>query len=159
MKNLFLSILSAATLGACNFVNLKPDSMDKSETIFALYGGYQMRHAVKQELENRGWDVTVGRKRGAVSMGGSEYESAGFANMDPMDARYIIQVREITPGRGVTIFQLDPFICVFNGFHWWIFNVSIADQETGEELLSWSGRGCMNGNIRRFNRYMNRLEK
>ena len=52
-----------------------------------------------------------------------------------------------------------PIWCIFNGFWWWHFNVSIADNKTGEELLNWSGRGCRNSSIRKLNRYLEKLEK
>ena len=49
--------------------------------------------------------------------------------------------------------------CIFNGFWWWNFNVSIADQKTGEELLTWRGRGCANSSVRLLNKILDDMEK
>jgi len=154
MKTNKFLILSAVTLAACNSVNLKPDSMDKSELVFAQPGGYQMRHAIKTALEERGYKVVVGRQSNFIA----DEEFTNFVKTDTMGARYVVRVQEIISIPSWAI-NLDPFICLFNGYQWWTFNVSISDQKTGEELLAWTGRGCADGNIHRLNRLMDRLEK
>ena len=109
-----------------------------------------MRFAAKQILEERGYNVTVGRAQN--TFGSTSDEFTDIVAIDTMGARYILRTQE-RPER------FAPIVCIFNGFWWWRFNVSIADQKTGEELLAWTGRGCADGNIRRLNRLMDRLEK
>ena len=142
-------IIFALLLPACNAVNVKPNTLDKSQTIYAAdRGGYTMKFAAKQALGERGYKIVVGKAKNTI--GGDEFIDL-VAN-DTLNARYILKVNEQAP-------RFSPVICAFNGFWWWRFNVSIADQKTGEELLAWTGRGCANGNLRRLNRIMDELEK
>ena len=46
--------------------------------------------------------------------------------------------------------RFRPIWCVFNGFWWWRFYVSIVEQQTGDEILTWTGRGCANSTIRKM---------
>ena len=146
MKN-FAPVFFAAALAGCNSVNIKPGTLDKSETIFADRGGYSMKHALKQELEERGHKVIVGK-----FVDGASNEEFSWEKSDPMGARYVVRVQERAP-------RFSPLICLFNGWRWWVFNVSIADQKTGEELLAWTGRGCASANVRRLRRLMDEVEK
>ena len=147
MKRMAIIFLAAA-LSACNSVNVKPHSLDKSETIYAWYGGYHMRHAVKAELENRGYKVVVEQTDDEFS------DTTKKAAKDMKGARYLLRVRE--PDKTA---RFAPVWCAFNGFWWWTFDVSISDQKTGEELLSWTGRGCANGNLQRLEKIMDKIEK
>ena len=148
MKKFAAAFAILVSLSACNYVNLKPNSLDKSEKIYAMdRGGYTIRFAAKQELENRGYKVVVGKVTN--NFNGENFD---LVSADTMGARYVMKIQE-QPQR------FSPVICLFGGFWWWRFNVSIADQKTGEELLAWTGRGCANGNLRRLNRIMDKLEK
>jgi hypothetical protein len=140
-------IFAAGLLAACNVVNIKPHSLDKSQLIYADRGGYSMKFAVKQELEDRGYKITVGKNKGVGSN-----EDSSWSNDDPLGAKYVIKVQEKIP-------DFSPLVCLFGGFYWWHFNVSIADQKTGEELLAWTGRGCQGNAIRRLRRLMDKLEQ
>ena len=80
-------ILIAALLPACNAVNLKPNSLDKSETVYAQRGGYTMRFAAKQELEERGYKIVVGKA--TRSSDGDFYDAI---TSDIGDARYVLRV-------------------------------------------------------------------
>ena len=146
----FAIVFVGAAMAACNAVNIKPGTLDKSQTIYALYGGYHMRFAVKQELEERGYKVVVGQAKDSLS----DDEFFGAVKDDTKGARYVLRVRE--PNKTA---YFAPIICSFNGFWWWVFDMSIMDQKTGEELLAWTGRGCANGNLRRLNRFMDEVEK
>lgn len=110
-----------------------------------------MRRAAKDVLEQRGYQVVVGKAtNGAIKSDDSadiEYDSYTV----PGDARYVMTIREREEG-----FR-TPW-CMFNGFWWWRFNVSIADQETGKEILAWVGHGCANSSTRLFNKILDQLE-
>jgi hypothetical protein len=143
-----IAILSAVLLSACNSINIKPHTLDKSQLVYADRGGYSMKFAVKKELEDRGYKIIVGKAKNTIA-------SDDFANIvaaDTMNAKYIVKVSEKDP-------SFSPVVCLLGGFYWWRFNVSISDQKTGEELLAWTGRGCANGALRRLRRLMSELEK
>ena len=144
MKKLLIIFL----LAACNAVSIKPHSMDKSRIIFADRGGYTMKYAAKDELEKRGYKINVGEYKGGAE--GDDVE-IDFSSI-PKNARYALKVKEKDA-------SFSPLICMFGGFYWWRFNVSIADNETGEELLAWTGRGCRNWALRRLRRLVAELEQ
>lgn len=154
MKNYAIICLTVVTaLGGCNSVYVKPNTLDKHDVIYVDRGGYQLQHAIKQQLEDRGYNVTVGYKKSSV---GTTYIASDDANSvlsasDVGHARYIIQISERTP-------VFNPFWCPFNGFWWWRFNMSIADNKTGREILGWSGRGCANSSLRKLNNILDKME-
>ena len=140
-------------LSACNSVYLKPETLDKTDVIYVDRGGYQMQHAIKQKLEERGYNVTVGYKKsstGTTYISSDDVESIISAS-DVGRARYIIQISEKSP-------RIAPIWCVFNGFWWWRFNISIADNKTGQEILGWSGRACQNSSLRMLDNMLDQLE-
>ena len=55
--------------------------------------------------------------------------------------------------------KFRPVWCVLNGFWWWNFNLSVVNQQTGEEILAWTGRGCANSTLRKLDRILDKLEK
>ncbi|MDR1826479.1 MAG: hypothetical protein LBQ49_02180 [Rickettsiales bacterium] len=144
-------VVLALLLSACNSIHMKPRSLDKSETIYAWYGGYHMRHAVKSELDARGYNVVVGKLKNSITDTGDHVVSMADI-IDMQGARYVFRVREHNK-------RFAPLWCMFNGFYFWVFDVSIADQKSGEEILSWSGRGCAYGNLSRLKSIMDELEK
>ena len=128
--------------------------MEPGVKVYAVRGGYGMKRSVKMELEKRGYDVSVGKLSSAGS-GDSESSLSSYEydrSQIPNDVKYTVRIYE----RSET---LRPIWCLFNGFWWWNFNVSIADQKTGEEILAWRGRGCANSSMRRLNRILKKLEK
>jgi hypothetical protein len=139
-------------MAGCNTMYVKPETLDKTKTIYADRGGYSMRLNIKNRLEKRGYKVIVGK---AASM--KTYDDAtGDNEMEidtsyTMNARYVVKVRERRE-------DFRPVWCVFNGFWWWNFNVSIADQKTGEELLTWQGRGCANSSLDKLDAVLDELE-
>ncbi len=141
------------TLSACNSVYTKPGTLDKNDVIYVDRGGYQMQHEIKNLLEKRGYNVTVGYKKNVVGSTRIESEdSESVISKSPDNhARYIVSIRERTP-------RFNPFWCPFNGFWLWRYSVSIADNKTGQEILGWAGRGCANSSLRKLDKILDELE-
>jgi len=148
-KFLLLPIL---LLVACNSVYVKPDSLDKSAVIYTQRGGYTMKRSIKEALEERGYTVVVGKMKSGTYMDGEEMETDIERNEIPAGVHYIVKTSERRE-------RFNPFWCPFNGFWWWNFNVSIADQKTGEEIMTWRGRGCAHSSIDKLNKILDELEK
>jgi len=148
-KFLLLPIL---LLAACNSVYVKPYSMDKNQTVYSQRGGYGMRRSIKESLEKRGYNVIVGKLRSNSYFVGENEDGDIERNDIPQNTRYIVKVNERRE-------KFNPIWCPFNGFWWWNFNVSIADQKTGEEIMTWRGRGCANSSLRKLNVILDKLEK
>ena len=141
-------ILSCLILGACNSVYMKPHTLDTNAMIYAPRGGYSMQRSIKETMESRGYDVTVGRLRAE-----KQSEEIDFQTYEiPSNAKYVVYVKERKE-------VLRPIWCALNGFWWWNFNASITDKATGHEILSWRGRGCQNSSIRKLNAILDELEK
>lgn len=154
MKSLFYGLIATLTLAACNSVYINPDAkMDQGAHIYAAdRGGYSMRRSIKHELESRGYKISVGRAiRNRSAEGDNGYDIETETAIVPKDARYFLKTRE----REETF---RPIWCALNGFWWWNFNVSIADQKTGAELMTWRGRGCANSSLRMLNNIIDKLE-
>ena len=126
--------------------------MEPKTKIYADRGGYAMERSIKEALENRGYNVNVGKLRALHKRGGDDIGFSITSSELPFDIRYIVRVDERRE-------KFNPFWCPFNGFWWWNFNVSIADQKTGSEILSWRGRGCANSSVRKLNSILDELEK
>lgn len=144
-------ILIVLLLAGCNSVYVKPESIAPNSTIYADRGGYTMRRVIKEELEKRGHTVVVG----TATANEISDDDAGNIDIDtyvvPDDARYAIKIKERQE-------KFAPLWCVFNGFWWWRFNVSIADQHTGQEILTWFGYGCANSSVRKLNKILDSME-
>lgn len=144
---IIISILLCFMLTACNSVYYKPHTLDKSQTVYASRGGYSMQRSIKQTMEERGYNVRVGTLK-------TEYlgEDSDFQTFDiPRKTKYVVAVKERKE-------ILRPIWCMFNGFWWWNFNVSIIDRTNNNEILSWRGRGCVNSSIRKMNDIFDKLE-
>ncbi|MDR1207149.1 MAG: hypothetical protein LBK26_01930, partial [Rickettsiales bacterium] len=61
-------LLLPLAIAACNHARIKPGTMDKNETVYALRGGYSMKHAIKENLEKRGFVVKVGKSKTSKSI-------------------------------------------------------------------------------------------
>jgi hypothetical protein len=145
-------ILPILFLAACNSVYVKPNTMEPGTTVYAQRGGYTMRRSIKEALESRGYDVVVGKMKSISVFAGDEVESDIERKEIPKSARYVIKVAERRE-------KFFPLWCPFNGFWWWNFNVSIADQKTGTEIMTWRGRGCADSSIQKLNTILDELEK
>ena len=138
-------IVLCFVLTGCNSVYLKPGTLDTSQLIYASRGGYSMQRSIKQTMEERGYDVNVGKLvRVSEVTGGEGYQI-------PKSAKYAVNVKERKE-------ILRPIWCLFNGFWWWNFNVSIIDRSNNNEILSWRGRGCQNSSLRKLNEVLDQLE-
>lgn len=142
-----LAILSVIFLTACNSVYVKPNSLDPNNKIFVPRGGYTMKRSVKIALQNRNYNIHVGRLTRASDSSEMDFETY----IVPTDAKYSVRVQE----RSETF---RPIWCIFNGFWWWNFNVSIVEQKNGTEILSWRGRGCQNSSLRKLDSLLDTME-
>lgn len=152
MKAAIVMACAAFSLCACNSITVKQNTMEPDNKIYADRGGFTMQRSIKDELERRGYDVVVGKALKSRAYYNDESELEIETANIPSDARYYVKVHERRE-------KLRPFWCALNGFWWWNFNVSIADQKTGEELMTWRGRGCADSSMRLLRRTLNKLEK
>lgn len=152
MKNIIMMIMITLSLAACNSVSMTPASIEPGAKVFADRGGYSMRRSIKERLEKRGYNVVVGNATTSRDITNDSGDSIDIeSSRIPKDVRYFIKVRE----RRETF---NPFWCPLNGFWWWNFNVSIADQKTGDELMTWRGRGCANSSLRKLDQILDMME-
>ena len=152
MKNLALLFTVVCICAGCNSVYLKPNTLDTEQIIFADRGGYSMRRSVKQTMEERGYKIIVGKAHTTKEWTDTDVEAELDTTLVPTSAKYVVRVKERRE-----IFR--PVWCALNGFWWWNFNISIADQVSGEEILSWRGRGCANSSIRKLNHVLDQIEQ
>jgi len=149
-----LIILAAVLLSACNYMHVKPGTLDKNEVIYVERGGWHLQHHIKELLEDRGYNVIVGAKRATSkpTFITSQDVDIVFSTSDVGQSRYIVQISEASQ-------TFAPWWCMFNGYWWWRFNVSIADNKTSKEILGWSGRGCANSSLRKLHDALDELER
>ncbi len=138
-----IAILSLLGLTACNSVYVKPNSLDPNQKMFVPRGGFTMERSIKLTMQNRGYNIYNG-KLIRISKSSESYEL-------PSSVKYSVRVDERSE-----IFR--PIWCMFNGFWWWNFNVSIVEQKTGTEILSWRGRGCQNSSLRKLDDLLDTME-
>lgn len=141
----FVSVLLCLVLCGCNSVYMKPHTLDTNELIYAPRAGYSMARSIKEVMENRGYNINVGKLIRVSELSGNEAYSI------PSNAKYAVNVKERNE-------ILRPVWCAFNGFWWWNFNVSIIDRTNNNEILSWRGRGCANSSVRKLNDIFDKLE-
>ena len=149
------TIIPILLLGACNSMYVKPNTMEQGQVVYTQRGGYSMKRSIKEHMEDRGYIVRVGKAKAGRSLGadGGEFDSIDYdINEVPANTRYVVKVVERRE-----IFM--PYWCTFNGFWWWNFNVSIADQKNGEEIMTWRGRGCATSSLQKLDRALDELEK
>lgn len=154
-KLIMYGILLAITITGCNSVYISPNSqINKNTKIYVPRGGYTMARSIKQELEQRGHTVYVGKLFKEITTdditsddGGNNLEKV----LVPNSVKYVVKVKERKE-------KFRPIWCVANGFWWWNFNVSITEQSTGHELMTWRGRGCANSSMRKLRAILNYME-
>lgn len=142
---LIVFIVLCLSLTGCNSVYMKPGTMDTSKVFYAPRGGYSMQRSIKEVMEERGYNINVGKLVRVSEVSGSETYQI------PKDAKYAVNVKERSE-------KLRPIWCIFNGFWWWSFNVSIIDRSNNNEILTWRGRGCANSSLRKLNNILGELE-
>lgn len=143
-------IIVAIALAGCNSVYIKPGTLNPEETVYVDRGGYTMRRGIKQQMEKRRYNVVVGRAKSSRDIDGDTDITMDSTTI-PKGAKYVVKISERKE-------MFRPIWCAFNGFWWWNFNVSIADQTTGKEILSWRGRGCENSSLRKLDNILDELE-
>ena len=151
-RNFIILAAALPALCACNSIHMKPDSLDTGTTIYADRGGHSMLHNIKHQLENRGFDIVVGKAKSAEDIGDASSSIKIDKSVVPNNAQYIVKVSESEE-------KFRPIWCALNGFWWWNFSVSIADQHNGQEILSWRGRGCANSSLRKLNAILDKMEQ
>ena len=142
---IFGLILLCFMMCGCNSVYLKPHTLDTNALIYTPRAGYSMARSIKEVMDTRGYDVSVGKLVRVSEISGNEMYQI------PNNAKYAVNVKE----RSET---LRPIWCAFNGFWWWNFNVSVINRTNNEEILSWRGRGCANSSIKKLNEIFDELE-
>lgn len=152
-RNLML-LMIVGILGACNHVHMKPGTLDKNEVFYVDSGGNLMQLGTKQLMAERGYNITVGHKKSSVSSTyiTAEGTDSKISESEIGKAKYIVFISE-------SVNKFRPIWCSLNGFWWLRFNISIADNTTGEEVLHWTGRGCANSSLRKLDKILDRLEK
>ena len=143
----FAFIILCLSLSGCNSIYMKPGTLDKSQSIYATRGGFSMRRSVKEILDKRGYNVSVGSLKTESAFDDGDIQTFTV----PQKAQYVVYVKERKE-------FLRPIWCMFNGFWWWNFNLSITNKNTGTEILSWRGRGCANSSLRKLNAVLDELE-
>lgn len=147
----FLPLFAIFTLAACNHVYMKPETLDKASDIYTTRGGYNMRQATKERLEQRGYNIKIGKVKSTNNIVETDlFDYERFTV--PADAQYMLTISERSE-------KFRPIWCALNGFWWWNFNVSIVNQQSGEEILAWTGRGCANSTLRKLDKILDKLEK
>ena len=153
MTKVLLSIVLLLSVSACNSIYVKPNSLDKNEIVYADAGGDLMRLKTKEIMEDMGYKLTIGHHKATISTTyiTAEGDESVLAATDLSKARYIVFMKEKNP-------KFRPVWCSLNGFWWSKFNLSISDNETGQELLHWTGRGCVNSSVRKLKKILNQME-
>lgn len=144
--------MTCVLLTACNSISVKHDTMIPGKIVYADRGGYTMQREIKNELERRGYKVVVGKALKSRAYYNDDSELEIETSSIPANARYYVKVRERRE-------KFRPIWCSLNGFWWWNFNVSIADQQTGTELMTWRGRGCADSSKRLLRQALDTMEK
>jgi hypothetical protein len=149
--------LSLTLLFGCNSMYIKPGTLDPTQPIYSVAGGFGMKRSIKERMEMRGYNVFIGKQTVSRAFGDSENGSLSMNEYKMENVRYVVNVME----RQEKVIMLETFFvpwCLFNGFWQWNFNVSIGDQQTGEEIFTWRGRGCQNSSLRKLDRALDELE-
>ena len=144
----FIFILLCLILCGCNSIYYKPNTLDTSAVIYTPRGGYSMKRSIKQVMDERKYKINVGSLQKIKESDPEDTEEYSI----PKNVRYAVRVAERKE-------ILRPIWCMFNGFWWWNFSVSITDKNTSEEILSWRGRGCANSSMRKLNDILDKLKQ
>ncbi len=154
-----VALLPLVALTACNTVSMAPHSLDTHKKIYIDTNGESMRYYLKEEMEKRGYDVTVGKttavQKTTTNIQGDKEGRVSTTTIN--GARYIATVNEYDVGQYMR--YIGRPLCMFNGWKWVDFNVSIADNETGKEILYWSGMGCKGTVKSNITEVLDELEK
>nr|MBQ0090988.1 hypothetical protein [Candidatus Enterousia merdequi] len=107
----------------------------------------------------RGYNVTVGKKTQVNKVDYAFNEANAAVSTTSTDgARYVATINEYPNTEYMIVLSRFP-LCMFNGWSWWDFSLSIADNQTGKEILNWSGMGCKGTVKSDLKRLLDELEK
>lgn len=134
-------------LASCNSVYLQPGTLDTNALIYTPRGGFTIQRSIKQVMDERGYKTHNGVLRKVHESNDSDRETYEISK----GVRYSVRINERKE-------ILRPIWCMFNGFWWWNFEVSISDRKIGKEIMSWRGRGCQNSSLRKLNNILDELE-
>ena len=121
--------------------------MQKNAIVHVDPAGVGIARNIKENLEQRGYDVRIGSQRKS----GKDGLSSSDIVVLPATTGYIVRT-------GYSTESFMPWWCMFNGFWWWTFSLSITSQDDGKEILSWRGRGCQNSSLRKLDRFLDELK-
>ena len=152
MRTFIKLFLFPIVLTGCNSIHMHPNTLDTTQVMYADRGGYSMKRTIKEIMEERGYNVVVGIAKSSENVTDNTSSIDIDKSAIPQNVRYIIKTKE-------RLEYVRPIWCSLNGFWWWNFNVSIADQKTGAEILTWRGRGCMDSSVRKLNAILDKLEQ
>jgi hypothetical protein len=125
--------------------------MEPNSVIYVRRGGSLVKLAAKKHLEERGHTLTAGKLGGVRVLDDDTGLSDDYAKI-PSSVNYVLTVKERSH-------SLRPIWCFFNGFWLLSYDISIVNNKSGEELLLWTGFGCMNSTVRKMERTLDDLEK
>lgn len=146
-----MTLIPIVFLTACNYMAIKPGTMDPNSNIYIRRGGGLINLGVKETLEESGHTISAGKIRANRILDDESGLSDDYARI-PSNVNYVVTIKE----RGQSF---QPLWCFFNGFWWLKYDMSIIDNRDGRELLLWTGMGCLNSTMRKWNRALNGLEK
>ena len=134
-------------LASCNSIYLQPGSLDTNALIYTPRGGFTIQRSIKQVMDERGYKTHSGVLKSVKEKNRKDSDVYVLTK----NIRYSVRMEERKE-------ILRPVWCMFNGFWWWNFEVSISDRKLGKEIMSWRGRGCQNSSIRKLNDILDELE-
>ena len=146
MRKIWIGVL-CLLLSACNSVYLTPHSLDKNALIYTPRGGFTIQRSIKQVMDERGYKTHSGVLKSVKEKTRKDSDVYILTK----DIRYSVRMEERKE-------ILRPLWCMFNGFWWWNFEISISDRKIGKEIMSWRGRGCQNSSLRKLNEILDELE-
>lgn len=146
MRQIWIGVL-CLLLSACNSVYLQPHSLDTNALIYTPRGGFTIQRSIKQVMDERGYKTHSGKLKVVVEQNIKDKDIYTSSK----NIRYSVRVTERKE-------ILRPIWCIFNGFWWWNFEISISDRKIGKEIMSWRGRGCQNSSISKLNDILDELE-
>lgn len=115
--------------------------------IYTPRGGFTIQRSIKQVMDERGYKTHSGKLKVVIEKNIKDDEIYTSSK----NVRYSVRMQERKE-------ILRPLWCMFNGFWWWNFEISISDRKIGKEIMSWRGRGCQNSSLRKLNDILNELE-
>lgn len=130
MSRLIAFVLGAMLLVGCSTVRVY-ESVDPSAKTITVPPGGGLTGAIKQGLAKDGWKIIV--YRGPQVTQGTTGDQTRLERFNTFNTRYALFV---------TWRQFD--VCMFQGPFdpAYAYDISVVDNQTSQEVLTVSGRGC-----------------